>query len=359
MFWTLDRILKGARKHGASDVHLIRGLAPAFRVNGEIRVGEGEALDEASLRTMIDGLMNEKHREIFARDWQLCFSRHWEGVGRFRASVYLHAGVPEMAVRLCETTVRGRVDLGLPPVIDDFARLPNGLILITGATGNGKTTTLNYLVDLINRSRRAKIVTIEDPVEYVHQNQASIVVQQEVFTDVPSFRQALTHVLRQDPDVVVIGEMRDLETVATALTAAETGHLVLATLHTPDAVQTIQRIFSVFPHEQQNNIMYQLANTLQAVLAQRLLPRADGKGLVLACEVCIATPAVRKRIREGEPHLLFSEMQMGRKHQMQTLDGSLLEFYQRGDISYDVAVSNAREPDMIRQRSAGVPRAIA
>ena len=359
MFWTLDRILKGARKHGASDVHLIRGLAPAFRVNGEIRVGEGEALDEASLRTMIDGLMNEKHREIFARDWQLCFSRHWEGVGRFRASVYLHAGVPEMAVRLCETTVRGRLDLGLPPVIDDFARLPNGLILITGATGNGKTTTLNYLVDLINRSRRAKIVTIEDPVEYVHQNQASIVVQQEVFTDVPSFRQALTHVLRQDPDVVVIGEMRDLETVATALTAAETGHLVLATLHTPDAVQTIQRIFSVFPHEQQNNIMYQLANTLQAVLAQRLLPRADGKGLVLACEVCIATPAVRKRIREGEPHLLFSEMQMGRKHQMQTLDGSLLEFYQRGDISYDVAVSNAREPDMIRQRSAGVPRAIA
>ena len=164
-------------------------------------------------------------------------------------------------------------------------------------------------------------MTIEDPVEFVHHNQSSIVVQQEVYTDVPSFRQALTHVLRQDPDVVVIGEMRDLETVATALTAAETGHLVLATLHTPDAVQTIQRIFSVFPHEQQNNIMYQLANTLQAVLAQRLLPRADGKGLVLACEVCIATPAVRKRIREGEPHLLFSEMQMGRKHQMQTLDG--------------------------------------
>jgi twitching motility protein PilT len=359
MFWTLDKILKGARKHGASDVHLIRGIAPAFRVNGEIRVGEGEALDETALRAMIDGLMNEKHREIFAKEWQLCFSRHWEGVGRFRASVYLHAGVPEMAIRLCETTVRGRLDLGLPPVIDDFARLPNGLILITGATGNGKTTTLNYLVDLINRSRRAKIVTIEDPVEYVHQNQASIVVQQEVFTDVPSFRQALTHVLRQDPDVVVIGEMRDLETVATALTAAETGHLVLATLHTPDAVQTIQRIFSVFPHEQQNNIMYQLANTLQAVLAQRLLPRADGKGLVLACEVCIATPAVRKRIREGEPHLLFSEMQMGRKHQMQTLDGSLLEFYQRGDISYDVAVSNARDPEMIRQRSAGVPRAIA
>ena len=244
----------------------------------------------------------------------------------------------------------------LPPVIDDLARLPNGLILITGATGNGKTTTLNYLVNLINRSRRVKIVTIEDPVEYVHRNQSSIVVQQEVYTDVPSFRQALTHVLRQDPDVVVIGEMRDLETIATALTAAETGHLVIATLHTPDAVQTIQRIFSVFPHEQQNAITYQLSNTLQAVLAQRLLPRADNKGLVLATEVCIATPAVRKRIRDGEPHLLFSDMQMGRKHQMQTLDASLLELYQRGEIGYDVAISNAREPESIRQRSSRHPR---
>jgi twitching motility protein PilT len=356
MTWTLDKIMKGARKLGASDVHLIRGIAPALRINGEIRLGDGEPLDESTLRDMIGGLFNEKHREVFARDWQLCFSRHWEGVGRFRASVYLHAGVPEMAIRLCETAVRQRAELGLPAVIDELARLPNGLILVTGATGNGKTTTLNYIVDLINRSRRAKIVTIEDPVEYVHQNQSSIVVQQEVYTDVPSFRQALTHVLRQDPDVVVIGEMRDLETVATALTAAETGHLVLATLHTPDAVQTIQRIFSVFPHEQQNNIMFQLANTLQAVLAQRLLRRADGKGLILGSEVCIATPAVRKRIREGEPHLLFSEMQMGRKHQMQTLDGSLLELYQRGEITYDVAISNAREPEAFRQRSTGASR---
>lgn len=356
MSWTLDKILKGARRFGASDVHLIRGIAPAFRVNGEIRLIEGEPLDETTLHNMINGLLTEKHREIFTRDWQLCFSRHWPELGRMRASVYLHAGVPEMAIRLCETVVRSREELGLPTVVDELARLPNGLILITGATGNGKTTTLNYIVDLINRSRRAKIITIEDPVEFVHQNQSCIVVQQEVYTDTPSFRQALTHVLRQDPDVVVIGEMRDLETVATALTAAETGHLVLATLHTPDAVQTVQRIFSVFPHEQQNNIMYQLANTLQAVLAQRLIPRADGKGQLLACEICIATPAVRKRIREGEPHLLFSEMQMGRKHQMQTLDAALLEYYQRGEITYDVALSNAHEPDTFRQRSAGTSR---
>jgi twitching motility protein PilT len=357
MDWTIDRILKGARNMGASDVHLIRGISPALRINGDIRLIDGEALDEAALRLMIDGMLNEKQREIFARDWQLCFSRHWEGVGRFRASVYLHAGVAEMAIRLCETSVRPRAELGLPPIVDELARLPNGLILVTGATGNGKTTTLNYIIDVINRSRRAKIVTIEDPVEYVHQNQSSIVVQQEVLTDVPSFSRALTHVLRQDPDVVVIGEMRDLETVTTALTAAETGHLVLATLHTPDVVQTIQRVFSVFPHEQQNTVTYQLGNVIQAVLAQRLLPRADGKGRILATEVCVATPAVRKRIREGEPHLLFSEMQMGRKHQMQTLDISLLELYQRGEISYDVALSNAREPESIRQRASGGPRA--
>src|SRR4051794_29062882 len=229
---TLDKILKGARKLGASDVHLVRGIAPALRINGEIRLIDGEPLEEQTLRDILDGVLTEKHREIFDRDWQLCFSRHWEGVGRFRASVYLHAGVPEMAVRLCEEAVRTREQLGLPAVVDELARLPNGLILVTGATGNGKTTTMNYLVDLINRSRRAKIITIEDPVEFVHHNQSSIVVQQEVFTDTPSFRQALTHVLRQDPDVVVIGEMRDLDTVTTALTAAETGHLVLATLHT-------------------------------------------------------------------------------------------------------------------------------
>jgi twitching motility protein PilT len=181
-------------------------------------------------------------------------------------------------------------------------------------------------------------------------------VQQEVYTDTPSFRQALIHVLRQDPDVIVVGEMRDLETIASALTAAETGHLVLATLHTPDAVQTIQRVYGVFPAEQQNNIRYQLSNAIQAIVAQLLLPRADGKGLVLACEICTATPAVRKHIREGDAHMLFSEMQTGRKHSMQTMDHALLTLYQRGEITYDVAVSHAREPNTIRNRATGTTR---
>jgi twitching motility protein PilT len=209
------------------------------------------------------------------------------------------------------------------------------------------------MVDSINQQRRAKIVSIEDPIEYVHENARSIIIQQEVMTDVKSFRSALVHVLRQDPDVIVIGEMRDLETIETALIAAETGHLVFATLHTPDSVQTVQRIYSVFPAEQQNAITVQLANSLQAIVAQKLLPRADGKGRVLACEVCIATLAVRNRIREREVHLLYNEMQTGRKFQMQTMDNSLLELYQKGEITYDAALSNAREPDFIRHKIGG------
>jgi twitching motility protein PilT len=216
----------------------------------------------------------------------------------------------------------------------------------------GKTTTLNFMVDVINREQRAKIVTIEDPVEFVHENKRSIVIQQEVYTDTPSFGKALTHVLRQDPDVIVIGEMREPETMGVALTAAETGHLVLATLHTPDAVQTVQRIYGVFPSEQQNSVRYQLANALQAVVAQSLLPRSDGNGQVMAIEILIATPAVRKHIREGNAHLIFSEIQLGRKLQMVTMDASLLELYQKGEIAYDVAVSNARQPDDIRRRMA-------
>jgi twitching motility protein PilT len=353
MTWTLDKILKGARKLSASDIHLVRGVAPALRVTGEIRLLDGEPLDEEMLRGMIAEMLTETQRKVFEKRWQLCFSRTWPGVARCRVSLYFHAGCPEMAIRLCDSTIRSREELGLPPVVDELTRLADGLVLVTGPTGMGKTTTLNYMVDLINRDRRAKIVTIEDPVEFVHEMHRSLVIQQEVHTDTFSFKEALVHVLRQDPDVIVVGELRDLETIATALTGAETGHLVLATLHTPDAVQTIQRIYGVFPPEQQNHIQYQLANTLQAILAQNLLPRANGQGRILATEVCIATPAVRKHIREGDPHLLVSEMQLGRKYQMQTMDAVLLELYQRGEITYDVALSNARDPNTIRERSAG------
>jgi twitching motility protein PilT len=356
MTWTLEKILKGARAHHASDVHLVRGIAPALRINGEIRPIDGPPLDAAELQRLYNGLVNAGQREIFDREWQLCFSRHLEEIGRFRVSVYLHAGCPEFSIRLCETVVRSSVDLGLPPVIEELTRLPGGLILVTGPTGMGKTTTLNYMVNSINEDRRAKIVTIEDPVEFAHENLRSIVIQQEILGDVKSFKNALRHVLRQDPDVIVIGEMRDLETIETALIAAETGHLVIATLHTPDATQTIQRIYSVFPAGQQNSITVQLANSIQAIIAQKLLPSASGKGRVLACEVCIATHAVRNHIREHQVHLLYSEMQTGRKHKMQTMDQELLQLYQRGEITYDVAISNAHEPDLIRHHT-GQPNA--
>jgi len=348
---TLDQILRGARELSASDIHLVRGVAPAFRVNGEIRIAKGEPLDDEHLNALLNDLVDEKHRKIFEDKWQLCFSRQWPGIGRFRASIYYHAGVPEMAIRCSETRIRSRSDLHLPTILDELTRKPTGLILVTGPTGTGKTTTLNYMVDLINRERRCKIVTIEDPVEYSHENRNSIIIQQEVYTDTPSFSQALVHVLRQDPDVIVVGEMRDLDTIATALTAAETGHLVMATLHTPDAVQTIQRIFSVFPPEQQNHIMYQLSNSLQAIIAQNLLPRADGNGLVLACEVCMVNSAVRKYIRDREPHLIFNEIQTGKKHQMQLMDAALSELYQKGDITYESAMSAARDPEFIRHKA--------
>ncbi len=349
--WTLDKILKGARKFNASDIHLVRGLAPIYRIDGEIHPTEGEALSQDTLHKLLEEMLDSGQREKFQREWHLCFSRYWDGVGRCRASIYYHAGCPEMAIRLCEAAVRSADELGLPPVVEELTRLTRGLVLVTGPTGVGKTTTLNYMIDTINRERRAKIVTIEDPVEYVHENLRSIIIQQEVLTDVKSFAGALVHVLRQDPDVIVIGEMRDLETIATALIAAETGHLVFATLHTPDSIQSLQRISSVFPSTQQNAINVQLANSLEAVIAQKLLPRADGSGRVLACEVCIATNAIRKKIREWSLHQLYSDIQSGRKHKMQTMDHSLLELYQKGLITYDTAITNAREPDQFRLRT--------
>ena len=280
MSWTIEKILKGARKLGASDVHLVRGMAPLLRITGDIQPLNGDALDEAALQLIVRGLLTDKLREQLESEWQLCFSRHWPDIGRFRVSVYMHSGCPEMSIRLCETVVRSAELLGLPPIVEELTRRPSGLILVTGPTGVGKTTTLSYMIDSINRTRRAKIVTIEDPIEFVHENHRSIVIQQEVATDVKSFRGALVHVLRQDPDVIVVGEMRDLETIETALVGAETGHLVMATLHTPDAVQTIQRVFSVFPAEQQNSITTQLSNSLQAIISQKLVPRADGTGRV-------------------------------------------------------------------------------
>ncbi len=345
-------LLQSARKHRASDIHVLVGLPVAFRIDGEIVVAKGDVIGPDVARTLALEHLNATQQQELARDWQVCFSTTFGERDRARVTVYLRNGCPELAIRLSEPVMRSREDLGLPAIVDELVRKPNGLILLAGPTGVGKTTTLHYMLDRINQERRCKIITIEDPIEFLHASKRAIVVQEELLTDVRSFPQALIHVLRQDPDVIAIGEMREQETMYTALMAAETGHLVLATLHTPDTVQSVQRVVSVFPEGQQCEVRQMLANALQAVIAQQLLPRATGGRRVLCCEVLIGTPAVRFQVRENAPHKLYSELQNGRKYGMITMDHGLLDLYQRGDITYDTAVTMARDQSTIRERSA-------
>ncbi len=347
----LDRILSEARRANASDVHIIAAVPPSFRVNGEIILANAEPLSREETCGIVEQLLNAAQKEAFAREKALCFSIYDSIAGRIRVTAYFHAGNPELAIRLCTLEVKTSRELHLAPIIDDLARKQNGLVMITGPTGVGKTTTMNYMVDLINRERRCKVVTIEDPIEFVHQRKKAIIVQQEVHTDVVSFSKALVHVLRQDPDVIVIGEMRDQETIATALTAAETGHLVVATLHTPNVMQTVERIVSVFPPEQQPQIILQLANSLQGVVAQELLPRADGSGLVLASEVLVVTLGVRNIVRENNLHLLYNSIQTGHSHGMVTMDRALQDLYQKGVITYEVAISRMRDPSPLQKKA--------
>jgi len=349
---TIEGLLRAGRKHEASDIHLVVGLPPVFRVAGEIVVARGEPVTPDLARALVDGCLNAEQRQRLETEWQLCFSTMFGQRDRARVTIYRRNGCPELSIRLSEPAIRPRDELRLPAVVDELARKPNGLVLITGPTGVGKTTTFHYALDLINSESRKKIITIEDPIEYTHVARRALVIQQEVLTDVHSFSQALLHALRQDPDVIGIGEMRDRETIYTGLTAAETGHLVLATLHTPDAVQAIQRVISAFESGQQEEVRFMLANTLQGVLAQQLLPEATGRGRVLCCEVLLGSYAVRHNIRENTVHKLYSEMQAGRKFGMITMDHALLDLYQQGAITYDVALSAARDPQTLRARTA-------
>ena len=348
----LNRFLSAANDYDASDLHLVTGVPPAFRVNGEIIIADADALSEAEVTAMAEGLLNEQQKKKFEQEWELCISLLHSVAGRVRATFYRRNGHPEMSFRFCGERIATREELGLPDRIDELARKPNGLVLITGPTGAGKTTTLNYLVDLINSERRCKIVTIEDPIEFVHQNKRAIVVQQEVLTDVHSFNRALVHVLRQDPDVIVVGEMRDFEAISTALTAAETGHLVLATMHSPNVSHALERIIGVFEGSAQRQIILQLANALQGIISQDLLPAADRTRRVLGYELLIANGAVRNLIRENQLHQLENTLQMGRKEGMVLMDKCLYDLYCKCLISYDTAVSRARHPDqIIRQKS--------
>src|SRR5437899_8980001 len=322
----LDRLLSAAKDFDASDLHLVSGVPPAFRVNGEIIIADEDALTEQDITNMAESLLNEQQKKKFEQEWELCISLLHKTAGRIRATFYRRNGHPEMSFRFCGERIATRQELGLPEKIDDLARRPNGLVLVTGPTGAGKTTTLNYMVDLINGERRCKIVTIEDPIEFVHENKRAIVVQQEVLTDVRSFNRALIHVLRQDPDVIVVGEMRDFEAISTALTAAETGHLVLATMHYPNLTHALERIVGVFEGSAQRQIILQLSNALQGIIAQDMLPAADRKRRVLAYEMVMANGAVRNLIRENQMHQLENSIQTGRKEGMVLMDNCLYDW---------------------------------
>jgi twitching motility protein PilT len=348
----LDRLLSAAKEFDASDLHIVAGVPPAFRVNGEIIIADEDALSEAEITAMANRLLNEQQQKKFELEWELCISLLHSVAGRVRVTFYRRNGHPEMSLRFCGERIATREELGLPDKLDELTRRPNGLVLVTGPTGAGKTTTLNYLVDLINSERRCKIVTIEDPIEFVHQNKRAIVVQQEVLTDVRSFNRALIHVLRQDPDVIVVGEMRDYEAISTALAAAETGHLVLATLHSPNVAHALERMVGVFEGNAQRQIILQLSNALQGIISQDLLPAADRTRRVLAYELLVANGAVRNLIRENQLHQLENLLQTGRKDGMVLMDNCLYELYCKCLISYDTAVSRARHPDrIIRQNS--------
>jgi twitching motility protein PilT len=348
----IHRIIEAGRRISASDIHIMAGLPPMFRVSGEIVAGKGESLSADDIHRMIDELLNDDQRLRVERDWQLCVSQVFGQQGRCRITVYRRNGELELSIRMSELHVRTREELGLPDIVDVLARRPHGLVILTGPTGVGKTTTFHYMIDLINAERAGKVITIEDPIEYVHSLKRSLVVQQEVLVDVHDFTSALRHVLRQDPDVIGVGEMRDPDTIYTALMAAETGHLVIATLHTPGAAEVVQRLVSAFPERQQSEVQFMLASVLQGVVAQQLLPRATSHSLCVCCEVLIGTQAVRRHIRENAAHQLYSEMQAGRKHGMMTMDHALLQLYQRGEITYETAVAMAHHPDSIKRRTS-------
>jgi twitching motility protein PilT len=330
--------------NGASDIHLTEATPPVLRIHGDLVATDLAALSRADTKRLIYSVLTDRQKAQFERDLELDMSIDVQGLGRFRVNVHTQRGSIEAAMRLVPASIRSLKELGLPPVVSELARKPNGLVLVTGPTGVGKTTTMAAMVDQINRERRQLIVVIEDPIEYLHQNQLSIIKQREVYADTKSFANALVRALRQDPDVIVVGEMRDLETISTALTAAETGHLVLATLHTPDAAQTIDRILDVFPPYQQQAVKIQLADCLQAVVSQQLLPRCDRPGRVVAYEVMVATSAVRNLIREHATEQILTTLQTGAQYGMCTMDATIKSLYDQKLISFDTAMNHVKNP---------------
>lgn len=351
----MDEILKIAVGMKASDIHITVGRPPMVRLLGHMAPLEQfpTVTPEVSKR-LICSILSENQQREFKKDLELDCSYFIPGVARFRVNVMVQKKVVEAVLRVIPSKIPTSQEIGLSEAIVRFADLPRGLVLVTGPTGSGKSTTLAVLIDTINASRKDHIVTIEDPIEFVYEHKGCVIRQREVGSDTLSFANALKHVLRQDPDIILVGEMRDLETISLAITAAETGHLVFGTLHTQDAPQTIDRIIDVFPPHQQQQVKVQLAGSLQGVVSQQLLPRADGRGRVAVREVMVVTPAISNLIREGKSHQIYSAIETGVKFGMVNMDTALLEAVRQGLITPEMAVSKAHNPEVLRTRLGGV-----
>ena len=348
MFDFADVLLEVLRLK-ASDLHLTAGSPPMVREKGRLRALDYPALTPQQTREIIYSILTNDQRKRLENDWQIDFAYSIPGQGRFRVNAYFQRASLGAAFRLIPNEMPALDDLGLPPTLREFIKKPRGFVLVTGPTGSGKSTTLAAMLDVINKERHEHIMTIEDPIEFLHRHQNCIVNQRELGSDAQSFALGLKAALRQDPDVILVGEMRDLDTIATALTAAETGHLVFATLHTQDTAQTVDRIVDVFPPAQQHQVRVQLSVSLQGIVTQQLLPTADGQSRVCATEILVPTPAIRNLIREGKTHQIYSALQTGGAHGMQTMDASLADLVRRHKITRELAEARSSSPEELRR----------
>ncbi|MBN1141260.1 MAG: type IV pilus twitching motility protein PilT [Deltaproteobacteria bacterium] len=349
----IHEMLKITVDQGASDLHITTGTPPQIRIDGELRPLEHPPLQSADTKQLCYSLLTEAQKHKFEELHELDFSFGVKGLARFRGNIFMQRGAMAGVFRRIPYKFLSFEELGLPPVARDLARKPRGLVLVTGPTGSGKSTTLASIIDLINTERSEHIVTVEDPIEYIHHHKKCLVNQREVGSDTYSFQNALKYILRQDPDVVLLGELRDLETIEAALTIAETGHLCFATLHTNSCAQTINRVVDVFPTNQQTQVRTQLSFVLEGVLSQTLIPKMSGRGRVLALEIMIPNTAIRALIRDDKVHQIYSQMQMGQeKFGMQTMNQSLFMHYHRKNISRDIAMARSSDPEELAQMIA-------
>jgi twitching motility protein PilT len=333
----------------ASDLHITAGTPPMVREKGRLRALDHPVLTSQMTREIIYSILTNDQRKRLENEWQIDFAYSIPSKARFRVNAYFQRASLGAAFRLIPNEMPALEDLGLPAVLREFTKKPRGFVLVTGPTGSGKSTTLAAMLDVINKERHEHIMTIEDPIEFLHSHKSCVVNQREIGSDAQSFSLGLKAALRQDPDVILVGEMRDLDTIATALTAAETGHLVFATLHTQDTAQTVDRIVDVFPPAQQHQVRVQLSVALQGIVTQQLLPTADGQGRCCATEILVPTPAVRNLIREGKTHQIYSVLQTGGQYGMQTMDAALADLVRRQKISRELAESRSSAPEELRR----------